>query len=136
MSKIQLSPYVNLAGRAREAMEFYQRILGGKLELLTMSEKGESRPAGPGDHIAHARLEADGAIIVASDGHPKFPAKVGENIAIALSGTDMERMTRIFKALAEGGQLKGPVTKQPWGGETGYLIDKFAINWVVAVEPA
>jgi len=45
MSKIQLSPCVNLAGRAREAMEFYQRILGGKLELLATGEKGESRPA-------------------------------------------------------------------------------------------
>jgi PhnB protein len=73
-------------------------------------------------------------VIVASDGHPKYPAKVGENTAIALSSADRERITRIFKALAEGGQLKGPLTKQPWGGATGYLMDKFGINWVVSVE--
>ena len=47
-----------------------------------------TKPAGPGDRIAHARLEADGALIFASDGHPKYPAKVGENISVALSGTD------------------------------------------------
>jgi PhnB protein len=134
MSEIQVSPYINLAGRAREAMEFYRQVLGGKLELYTMGEKGESKPAGPGDHIAHARLDADGALIIASDGHPKFPAKVGENLAIALSGSDKDRVSKIFHALAEGGQLKGQLTKQPWGGETGYLMDKFGINWVVSVE--
>jgi PhnB protein len=85
---------------------------------------------------ARARLETDGALFIASDGHPKFPAKVGENMAIALNGTDKERIAKMFKALADGGQLKGPLTKQPWGGETGYLMDKFGINWVVTVEDA
>lgn len=99
-----------------------------------MGEKGESKPAGPGDRTAHARLNADGALIIASDGHPNFPAKVGENLAIALNGTDKDRVSKTFQALAEGGQLKGRLTKQPWGGETGYLMDKFGINWVVTVE--
>jgi uncharacterized glyoxalase superfamily protein PhnB len=63
---------------------------------------------------ARARLETDGALFIASDGHPKFPAKVGENMAIALNGTDKERIAKMFKALADGGQLKGPLTKQPW----------------------
>jgi uncharacterized glyoxalase superfamily protein PhnB len=31
MSKQYLSPYINFQGRAREAMEFYQKALGGKL---------------------------------------------------------------------------------------------------------
>jgi PhnB protein len=101
-----------------------------------MGEKGESRPAGPGDQIAYARLETDGALFISSDGHPKYPAKVGENMAIALNVTDRERIAKMFKALAEGGQLKGHLTKQPWGGETGYLMDKFGINWVVTVEDA
>jgi len=136
MSTIQLSPYVNLQGRAREAMEFYHQVLGGSLELQTLNERGESRPAGPGDHVAHARLEADGALIIASDGHPKYPAKVGENLAIALSGTDRERLIKIFKALAEGGRLKGPLAKQPWGADVGYLMDKFGINWVVSIDKA
>jgi PhnB protein len=134
MGKFQLSPYVNLAGRAREAMEFYHEVLGGSLELLTMNDKAESKPAGPGDSIAYARLDANGALIIGSDGHPKYPAKVGENIAIALTGTDKERLSKIFNALAEGGQLKGPLTKQAWGGETGYLMDRFGINWMVTVE--
>lgn len=136
MSKIQLSPYVNLQGRAREAMEFYQKALGGKLDLQTVNAQGVSKPAGPGDSIRHARLEADGALILATDGHPRYPAKVGENWAIAVSGTDRDRLTKIFNALAEGGKIKGPLAKQPWGADVGWLTDKFGIDWMVNIDKA
>jgi uncharacterized glyoxalase superfamily protein PhnB len=35
--------------------------------------------------------------------------------------------------LAEGGKIKGPLTSQ---SGTGYLLDKFGINWVVSVDKA
>ena len=56
--------------------------------------------------------------------------------ANALIGRDKERITKIFHALAEGGQLKGPLAKRPSGAEVGYLLDKFGINWVVTIEKA
>ena len=136
MSRQYLSPYINFQGRAREALEFYQRLLGGSLDLQTSDERGTPKPAGPGDRITHARLEADGMRSIATDGHPKYPAKVGENVALALGGTEKDRIARIFDGLAEGGQLKMPLTKQPSGNEDGFLTDKFGINWVVSVEKA
>ncbi|MGH7581419.1 MAG: VOC family protein [Gemmatimonadales bacterium] len=133
MSRIQTSPYVNFQGRAREAMEFYHRVLGGKLDLWAVSDRGEARAAGNGDRIAHARLEADGAVIVGSDGHPDYPAKVGENIGLALGGSDKDRLTRLFNGLAEGGRIQAPLARQPWGGEAGWMVDRFGINWTVTV---
>jgi PhnB protein len=124
MSKIQVCPYVNFQGRAREAMEFYHKVLGGDLDLQT----------GPGESIRHARLEADGVLIMASDGHPDYPAKVGENMAIALGGTDNDRLTKIFNALAEGGRIQMPLAKQPWGAEVGWFRDKFDISWTVNID--
>ena len=124
MSTIQLNPFINFQGRAREAMELYQKVLGGKLDLQ----------AGPNGRIGQARLEADGVLIIASDGHPDYPAKVGENPALSLSGTDQARLTRIFKALAEGGRVNMPLAKQPWGGEVGWLVDRFGINWTVNIQ--
>ena len=32
MKRIQLSPFVNFQGRAREAMEFYHKVLGDRLD--------------------------------------------------------------------------------------------------------
>lgn len=56
----------------------------------------------------HARLETDGAVIVASDGHPRYPAAVGENMGIAMSVIDKDRVAKVFK---------GPLAKTPWGAE-------------------
>jgi PhnB protein len=125
MSRIHLSPYVNFQGRAREAMEFYHRVLGGSLDLQTSS-----------DRITYARLEADGMRIVGSDGHPDYPAKVGENLAIALGGTDKDRLARIFDQLAEGGRIQMPLSTQPSGAEVGWLKDRFGISWTVTIDRA
>jgi PhnB protein len=57
-------------------------------------------------------------------------------MAIALSGTDRERISRLFGELGEGGRIKGPLTEQPWGGATGYREDRFGMKWVVSVEKA
>ncbi len=121
MSQLRVAPYINFQGRAKEAMEFYQKVLGGKLGSMS---------------AGHTRLEADGVVIVASDGHPKYPPTVGDHMAIAISGTDRARMTKIYDDLATGGQTKGPLTAQPSGAEVGWLADKFGINWMVTIEKA
>jgi PhnB protein len=134
MSKVQLSPYINFQGLAGAAMQFYQKALGGNLDLQTLDERGVPRPAGPGDSIMYSRLEAEGVRIIGVDGHPNYPAKAGENMALALGGTDTEQITRIFNDLAEGGTIKMPLTRQPWGGSAGWLADKFGINWTITID--
>jgi PhnB protein len=124
MSTIQLTPFINFQGRAREAVEFYQKVLGGELELQ----------AGPNGRIGQARLEAEGVHIIATDGHPDYPAKVGENLALFLEGSDGPRLTGIFKALSQGGKVNMPLAKQPWGGQVGWLVDKFGISWSVNIQ--
>lgn len=136
MSQQYLGPYVNFGGRAREAMEVYQKLLGGRLDLQTINQQGVSKPAGAGDRIAWARLDADGAVIIASDGHPKYPAKVGENMAIALGGANKDRLTKLFNDLADGGRVKGPLTAQSSGATVGYVEDRFGITWVISIDKA
>jgi PhnB protein len=122
---VQVSPYINFQGEAREAMEFYQAALGGTVDL---------EPAGDSGRVASARLVADGAVIVGSDGHPDYPARVGENVALSLHGSDRERLATAFAALGAGGQVRMPLAKQPWGGEVGWLADRFGILWTVSVQ--
>lgn len=136
MSQQYLSPYINFQGRAREAMEFYHKVLGGKLDLQAWNEQGAPKPAGPGDRITHARLDADGVVIIASDGHPDYPAKVGDHMGIAVGGTDKDRLTKIFNGLAEGGQIKMPLAEQSQVANVGWFMDKFGINWMVSIDKA
>src|SRR5207245_10776581 len=113
MGNLQLFPYVNFQGRAREALEFYHELLGGKLDLYTFSEKG-AKPAGVGDSIMYARFEAEGVVIVGSDGRPGIPAKVGDNIDFALHGTDRDRITTMYNRLGDGGKLNRQLAAAPW----------------------
>jgi PhnB protein len=136
MSRIQTNPFVNFGGRAREAMNRYQEVLGGTLHLWTLNERGEAQPAEAGDRINHARLEADGAVIVGSDGHPDYPATAGNNLAIALQGTDAARVRAIFDGLAAGGRVQLPLTAQPGGIHVGWLVDRFGIHWTVTIDRA
>lgn len=128
------APYINFQGRAREAMEHYHAVFGGKLSMFAASQSGTPRQAEPGDPIMYARLEGDGVRIQGSDGNPNFPTTVGDNIAIVLAGTDREWLVKAFDRLAEGGKVKGAIRKGPWGGEAGWLQDKFGINWNIDVE--
>lgn len=133
MTNSRLAPYINFQGQAREAMEHYQRVLGGKLELFASDEQGRPRPAATGDRIMYAQLKSDGVVIVASDGNPKYPAKVGEHIGLSLRSNDRARLTSVFEGLSDGGQVKMPLTDQPWG-TSGWLTDKFGINRNIDVE--
>ena len=133
--KQRIAPYINFQGRAREAMELYHSILGGELELYAADDQGSPRPAEPGDRIQHARLSGDGFLIVGSDGHPSYPPTNGDNLALALVGSDRAAMESAFAKLSEGGQVKMPLSEGPWGGAAAWLCDRFGINWNLDLEP-
>jgi PhnB protein len=132
--KQYVAPYINFQGRAREAMELYQSVLGGKLELYAAGEHGAPRPAQPGDKIQHARLSGDGFLVIGSDGHPSYPVTSGDNMAIALVGSDRAAMQASLEKLSEGGNVKMPLTEGSWGGAAAWLTDRFGINWNLDLE--
>lgn len=133
--KQQVAPYINFQGRAREAMELYQSILGGKLELYAAGKDGAPRPAQASDPIQHARLSGEGILLIGSDGHPSYPPTTGDNIAIVLVGSDRATMQSAFEKLSPGGKVKMPLTEGPWGGAAAWLTDRFGINWNLDLQP-
>ena len=133
MSEIAANPYINFQGRTQEALNFYHEALSGELTLMTEDPNGPPKAAGPDDHIMHGSLASDGLLIMGSDGHLDYPAKAGDNVAIALSGSDHERLSDAFEKLSNGGQLKQPLKTESWGDSFGYFVDKFGINWMVNI---
>ncbi len=129
----QLNPYLNFPGTAREAMTFYQQVLGGQLDLMTFGQYGMEGEGADG--VMHAYLATDdGFVLMASDMPPgqEGAATAASNVHVSLSGDD-ERLRGYWDGLAEGASVTMPLEKQMWGDEYGALTDRFGISWMVNI---
>ena len=55
----KLNPYLSFKDNAREAMDFYQTVFGGKLAMSTFKEYHASQDPSEDNKVMHAVLEAD-----------------------------------------------------------------------------
>jgi PhnB protein len=129
----RLNPYISFADNARQAMEFYQGVFGGTLNLSTFGEFG-APDAPEANLIMHGMLETPGGYtLMGADTPPGMEHKPGENIAVSLSGDDGDELRGYWAKLSDGGTVSVPLEKQMWGDEFGMCTDKFGIGWMVNI---
>lgn len=132
----RLNPYVNvLDGKAREALDFYQSVLGGELNVMTFGDMGTEGDLAT--QVMHGQLETpDGNTLMVADAPPEMTqVTMGNNVSVSLSGVaeDADALRGYFAGLSEGGTVPQPLEPAPWGDEFGMLVDKFGINWLVNI---
>ena len=129
-----LNPYISFKDNAREAMEFYITVFGGKLVMNTFKEFHASQDPSEDDKIMHSMLEADNGItFMAADTPNSMEYRLGTNISISLSGDNEVELKTYFEKLSTGGIVTMPLEKAPWGDSFGMCTDKFGINWMVNI---
>lgn len=127
---ISLSPYLNFAGNAREAMTFYQSVFGGELSVSTFAEFGGGGDM-PDDGTMHAQLVHDSFTLMASDAMPGAEQTWGgTRVYLAFFGDDVPTFQGWFDKLAESGSVGQPLEKQVWGDMYGLVKDKFGLEWM------
>jgi len=131
---ITLNPYLNFRGNAREAMEFYEGVFGGKLNVSTFAEYQAASDPSENDLVMHADLEGpEGIRFMAADTPIKMEYRPGTNFSMSLSGDDEAQLRGYFEKLSEGGSVTMPLEKAPWGDIFGMCTDRFGISWLVNV---
>ena len=129
MSKYELNAYINFAGNAKEALEFYKSVFGGELELSPFGEMVPSQA----EQIMHGVLKNEYFTLMASDTNMPESYKTGTNFNLSVIGEDEEELTSFFKSLSEGGKVTMPLSKQMWGDTFGMFTDKFGIDWMINI---
>ena len=130
----QLEPYLFFNGNCAEAMPFYEKALGGKLEMMM---KASEAPAGNGcpganpDAVMHAFVMVEGRGLMASDRMSPEPYPGINGVSISLVYPTVEEAKRKFEALSRGGKVIMPLDKTFWVESFGMLTDKFGTNWMV-----
>lgn len=129
-----LDSYLFFNGNCAQAMRFYEKTLGGKIEM--MMNFGESppayRPPGSDDRIMHASMSLDGRMLMASDMPGDNKAKGMSGFSLSLTYSSVEEGKRVFDALAAGGQVTMPMGKTFWAEAFGMLTDQFGTPWMVS----
>jgi PhnB protein len=130
----RLNPYISFYGNAREAMEFYKSVFGGKLTISTFKEFGMATDPSQDSLVMHSMLEAENGItFMGSDTPAGMPYRPGASISMALNGDNDAELTSFFEKLSAGGTVGMPLAAAPWGDKFGSFTDKFGIDWLVNI---
>jgi PhnB protein len=128
------APYLTFDGNCAEAMRFYERVLGGKLiALLTNSQTpvADQVPPGNEDRIMHARLEAEGIILMAGDALAGSAFSGMKGFSLTISYDDVDRAQRVFEGLSEGGKVTMEWSPTFWAERFGMVTDRFGTPWII-----
>ena len=131
-----LNPYLSFRDNAREAMEFYQSVLGGELTLSTFGDFQASHDPAEADKIMHGQLESPGGLVLmAADTPQGMELATQSNISVSVSGQDLAELQGYWDRLAADGTVLQPFAQAPWGATFGMLTDRFGVTWLINAGP-
>lgn len=134
----QLDGYLFFDGTCADAMRFYERTLGGKIQMMmthAQSPEADRSPPGSADRILHARLVLGDRVLMASDSMVGHPYEGMKGFSLSLSYPTVADAKKTFDALAAGGQVRMPLQKTFWAEAFGMLVDRFGTPWMVSGPP-
>ena len=136
---MQVQPYLFFDGRCEEAIEFYRRAVGAKVEMLMRFKDSPEPcpeamvPPGSESKVMHSSFRIGDTMVMASDGRcqgkPSF-----QGFSLSVSAANEAEADRLFAALGEGGQVQMPMSKTFFSPRFGMVADRFGVGWMIIVE--
>lgn len=135
---MQVESYLFFEGRCEEATEFYRKALGAEVTIL-MRNKESPEPPPPGklppgseNKILHSSFRIGETTVMASDGFcsgkPSF-----QGFSLSVGAPNETEAKRMFAALADGGQVRMPLSKTFFSPCFGMVADRFGVAWMIIV---
>jgi PhnB protein len=132
-----LNPYLFFGGNCREAFTRYQEILGGELFLMRMADAPDGdAPPEQADLIIHAALTLGDDVLMASDDPTTDDFGPVQGMMVSCSVGDADEATRVFDALAQGGEVRQALAETFFSPAFGMCVDRFGTPWMVSADPA
>jgi PhnB protein len=132
---MKLYAQLNFGGDCRQAFEFYERHLGGKIAVMMDQSQMPGAPAGRSSAVIHARLNIGDTVIVGND----VPREVFQPIrsAYLLYLVDSPgEAERVHSVLSEGGDVNMPMEENFFATRFSQVRDRFGVLWTIVNERA
>ena len=135
----QLCAYLSFDGTCADAMRFYERTIGGRLEALlrfAATPAAGAVPEASRNRIMHAYLVLpDSSALMAGDAPPGQPFEPMRGLSMTLACPTVTESRRVFEALADGGRVQMPMGPTFWAAQFGMVTDRFGTPWIINGEP-
>jgi PhnB protein len=129
---MKIFTYLNYGGNCKEAFQFYEKHLGGKINMMmTHDENPDVKDVAPElkGKILHANMVIGETQLMASDVPGKYEPMRSAYLSLMVDTT--EDAERIYALLSEGGQIFMPMAETFYAFRFGMLRDKFGTSWMV-----
>jgi PhnB protein len=134
---MKMHTYVNFPGTCKDALQFYEKHLGGKIVMMsTFDQVPGQQNIPPGlerSGVLHARIELGDTILMASDG-PKERVQPMRSAYLSLTVDSDAEAERIYAALSDGGEVFMPMAETFFASRFAQFRDKFGVNWMLIHE--
>lgn len=121
---MKINPYLNFNGQCEEAINFYAKVLGGKIEALMTFEGTPAEGHVPPEwkkKVMHSCLIAGDIQLMAGDCPPGMYEPM-KGMSVALHIDKPADAERIFTALSAGGKVTMPLAETFWAKKFGMLV--------------
>jgi PhnB protein len=131
---MKVDVYLNYAGNCRQAFEFYEQQLGGKITMMMTHGEGPNAAALSAEQkagVLHARIDLGGMTLMGAD----IPGAEPMRSAYLTLRTDTESdAERLYALLSDGGQIFMKMEKTFFANRFAMLRDRFGTSWMLLHE--
>ena len=128
--------YLNYGGNCRQAFEFYEQHLGGKIQMLmTHGDQPDASKVAPESRnaVLHARIDLGETTILGAD-VPTERFQPIRSAYLSLMTDTIDEAERVYALLSDGGQIFMPMAETFFAHRFAMLRDRFGTSWMILNE--
>jgi PhnB protein len=133
---MKLYTYLNYGGNCRQAFQFYEQHLGGKITMMvthSQQPNASNVPSEWKDAILHARINLGETELLGADIPPDRFQPIRSAYLTLIVDTTAEA-ERIYALLSDAGQIFMPMEETFFAFRFAMLRDKFGTSWMILHE--
>lgn len=145
---ITTTTHLNFHGEAREALEFYHSVFGGRVSIATYGDFGMPADAPGASNVVFGQVETDegfrvmaydipgpvtGRAATVSTRRENGMTMTDESFFVSVRGETLDEVQRYWAALAVGATVVEGLAASAWSPGFGMLTDAFGVTWILDV---
>lgn len=133
---LQLIPFILMNGRAKEAIEYYQKVLNAKVLFKQTIGEGPKDilpkfKENQLDFISHSVLKIGESQIMIADIIPELPLQNGNQMSICITTNEVSLAKQFYENLKKDGKIIIELNETHFSPAYGMVADKFGVTFQV-----